>query len=50
MTKYRKNAEECRAQAAKCVSLLDKAQLFKSAEAWLRMAQEAERPRGESSN
>ena len=39
---FRKNAEECRQQAAKSFNSLDKERWLKIAEHWLQMAQEEE--------
>jgi hypothetical protein len=36
---YRKNADDCRAQAEKAVSALDRERWLKLAEEWLRLAQ-----------
>jgi hypothetical protein len=41
--KYHRNAEEARQQAEKCVSAVDKESWVKLAEAWLQLAQQAER-------
>ena len=41
---FRKNANECRQQAAKAFNPLDKERWLKIAEHWLRMAQEADAP------
>jgi hypothetical protein len=43
--RYRKHAEECRQQAAKAVSPVDKQQWLRRSEEWLRLAQSGERPR-----
>jgi hypothetical protein len=41
-SKYRKQAEECREQAAKAVSQLDKDAWLRVAEEWLKLALSAE--------
>lgn len=44
--RYRKQAEECRQQAEKAISLLDKLAWLKVAGEWIKLAQDAEtRPR-----
>ncbi len=42
----RKQAEECRQQAAKAISPLDKETLLRVAEEWIRLAQSTEERRG----
>ena len=42
---FRKQAEECRAQAAKAVSPLDKEAWLQVAEEWLKLAESAENQR-----
>jgi len=42
--KYRRNAEEARQKAEKCVNSVDKESWLKIAEAWLQLTQEAEKP------
>jgi hypothetical protein len=41
--KFRKLAEECRQQAAKAVSPIEKQQWLRLSEEWLKLAQAAER-------
>jgi hypothetical protein len=40
--RFRKQAEECRAQATKAVSPLDKESWLRAAEEWLKLASSAE--------
>ena len=41
--KYRRNAEEARQQAEKCVSVVDKESWLNIEKGWLQLAHEAER-------
>jgi hypothetical protein len=42
---FRKQAEECREQAAKAISPLDKEEWLRLAAEWIKLAQSAEEPR-----
>jgi len=42
--RFRKEAEECREQAAKAISLLDKEEWLRLAAEWIKLAQNAEGP------
>jgi hypothetical protein len=44
--RFRKQAEECRQQAAKAISPLDEETLLRVAEEWIRLAQSSEERRG----
>jgi hypothetical protein len=44
--RFRKQAEECRQQAAKAISPLDKETSLRVAEEWTRLAQSTEERRG----
>ena len=44
--RFRKQAEECRQQAAKATSPLDEETLLRVAEDWIRLAQSTEERRG----
>jgi hypothetical protein len=46
MHRFRKQAEECRQQAAKATSPLDEETLLRVAEDWIRLAQSTEERRG----